>query len=154
MKNKVLVAIDNTGLSQLVVDFLSAQVQPSETEVLTLEIVEPFIYSTPPEMAPGYAPESAVRQKENVDRAQGTLNQASAMLGKAGFKVDTRIIESEIKQGILAVASEWGANLIVVTSHERKGVAKFLHRSVAQGIVHRAPCSVLVVKEPARKAAA
>ena len=73
---------------------------------------------------------------------------------KAGFKVDSRAVESEIIAGILNVASGWGANMIVVTSHPRKGVAKFLPRSVAQGIVHRAPCSVLVLKESAEKAAA
>ena len=66
----------------------------------------------------------------------------------------SQVVESEIKEGILNTASEWGADLIVVTSHARKGVAKFLHRSVAEGIVHKAPCSVLVLKDLSRKAAA
>jgi nucleotide-binding universal stress UspA family protein len=68
--------------------------------------------------------------------------------------VGSRLVETEIKDGIINVASEWGANLIVVTSHARQAVAKFLHRSVAEGIVHRATCSVLVLKEPAKKVAA
>jgi nucleotide-binding universal stress UspA family protein len=43
--------------------------------------------------------------------------------------------------------------VIVVTSHARQGVAKFFHRSVAEGVVHGATCSVLVIKEPEKKAA-
>jgi nucleotide-binding universal stress UspA family protein len=154
MKNKVLVAIDESGLCQLTTDSLSAQTRPDETEVLVLQIVEPLVFSTPPEMAPGYAPEAAIRQKESIDRAARTLAEATQTLRKAGFTVNSRVVESEVKEGILNAAGEWGADLIVVTSHFRKGVAKFLHRSVAQGIVQRAPCSVLVVKEAAREAAA
>jgi nucleotide-binding universal stress UspA family protein len=36
--------------------------------------------------------------------------------------------------------------LIVVGSHGRKGVDRFLLGSVSHGIVHRAGCSVLVVR--------
>lgn len=154
MNNRVLVAIDGTGLPPMVVESLSKQMRPDQTEVLVVEVVEPLVYSVPPEMSPGYAPEMAIRQKESFDRAKNVLRQAADILGKAGFKVDSRVVESEIKDGILSVASEWGANLIVVTSHARKGAAKFLHPSVAQGIVRRAPCSVLVLKESAKKAAA
>jgi nucleotide-binding universal stress UspA family protein len=154
MNNKVLVAIDNTGLPPLVVDSLSAQVRPEQTEVLVLEALEPLVVSVPPQMSPGYTPEMTARKAELRKAARATLAHAVDLLRKGGFKVESRIVESEIKEGILTVASEWGANLIVVTSHARKGVAKFLHRSVAQGIVHRAPCSVLVLKESDRKAAA
>lgn len=154
MANKVLVAIDSTGLSELVVNSLSAQMRPVETEVMVLEVVEPILYSVPPEMSPGYQPEMVARRKRLQDRAQDTLNLAVESFRNAGFKVESRLVESEIQEGIVNTASEWGADLIVVTSHARKGVAKFFHRSVAEGIVHRANCSVLVLKELDKKAAA
>ena len=154
MTNKVLVAIDDTGLSEVVVQAMSAQMHPDQTEVLVLQIVEPLIYSAPPEMAPGYQPEMAVRRKERQEHAKSSVDSAVDVLRKSGFKVTSNVIESEIKEGILDMAAKWGADLIVVTSHARKGVAKFLHRSVAEGIVHKAPCSVLVLKELPKKAAA
>ncbi len=146
MSNKVLVAIDSTGLSELVVESLTAQMRPDQTEVLVLQVVEP-LYSVPPEMSPGYQPERAVERKQLQELAKEALKSAVEVLHNAGFKVASRLVESEIKDGIVNAATEWGANLIVVTSHARTGVAKFLHRSVAEGIVHRAPCSVLVLKE-------
>jgi nucleotide-binding universal stress UspA family protein len=154
MANKVLVAIDSTGLSELVVKSLSAQMRPVETEVLVLEVVEPILYSVPPEMSVGYQPEMAVRRKQLQDRAQDTLRSAVEAFRNAGFKVESRLVESEIKEGVFNTAAEWGAELIVVTSHARKGVAKFFHRSVAEGIVHGATCSVLVLKEQDKQAAA
>ena len=154
MTNKVLVAIDDTGLSEVVVQSLSAQMRPEQTDVLVLQVVEPLIYSVPPEMSPGYQPEMAARRKERQEHAKSGVDSAVDVLRKAGFKVTSNVIESEIKEGILDMAAQWGADLIVVTSHARKGVAKFLHRSVAEGIVHKAPCSVLVLKELPKKAAA
>jgi len=154
MKNKVLVAIDDTGLSDLVVESLPPQMRPDQTDVLVLQVVEPFLYTAPPQMAPGYQPEMSARMKDRKELAKRSVDSAVDVLRKAGFQVTSQVVESEIKEGILNAASEWGADLIVVTSHARKGVAKFLHRSVAEGIVHRAPCSVLVVKELSGKAAA
>ena len=153
-KNKVLVAIDSTGLSELVPGALSLQMRPEQTQVLVLQVVEPLVYSVPPEMAPGYTPEMAERRKELQARAKESLGFAVEFFRQAGFEAESRLVESEIKQGILETASSWGAELIVVTSHARKGVAKFFHRSVAEGIVHRAPCSVLVLKEAEKAAAA
>lgn len=147
MTNKVLVAIDDTGLSNLVVEAVSGQMRPDLTEILVLEIVEPLVYSVPPEMSPGWTPEQVARRKEARDHAKDTLAEAVEAFRKAGFKAEPRVVESEIKEGILGVASEWGASLIVVTAHARKGIAKFLHSSVSEGIVHKAPCSVLVLKE-------
>lgn len=154
MTNKVLVAIDNTGLSELVPESLAAQMRPEETEILVAQVVEPLMYSTPPEMSPGWQPENAARRKELQERAKESLGFAVEVLRKAGFKVNSRVVEGEIKEGIAQTASEWKADLIVVASHARTGVAKFFHRSVAEAIVHQSPCSVLVLKEAAQKAAA
>jgi nucleotide-binding universal stress UspA family protein len=152
MPNKVLVAIDRTGLSELVIPALS-RVRPEETEILVLQVVEPFIYSVPPEMAPGFAPEMVARQQPVIDEANIELAHAVEVFQSAGFKASSRVVEAEVRQGILEVASEWGANLIVVTSHARTGVEKFFHRSVAEAVVHRAHCSVFVVKEAQATAA-
>ena len=154
MAYKVLVAIDSTGLSEVVLKSLSKKVVPDQTEVLVLEVVEPLLYSAPPEMSPGYQPEMATRRKELRDQAKRIVDSAAGIFREAGFKADARVMESEIKEGVLQAAAEWAADLIVVTSHVRKGVAKFFHRSIAQAIVHEAPCSVLVVKELAKKVAA
>lgn len=151
MTNKVLVAIDGTGLPEVVIESLSAQADPGKTEILVLQIMEPLLYATPPQMSARYQPETMARRMKLHEHAKDNLTHAVKILRDAGFTVHCRLVESEIKEGILNVASEWGANLIVVTSHARKGVAKFLHRSVAEGIIHRAPCSVLVLKETASK---
>ncbi|HEU5415240.1 MAG TPA: universal stress protein [Candidatus Angelobacter sp.] len=154
MPYKVLVAIDSTGLSELVMDALNAQMNPAQTEVQVVQVVDPGLYAVPTEMNPGYQPEDAVRRNELREEAKLTLGQAEERIRKAGFNVSSQVVEADPEEGILEAAANWNANMIIVTSHARKRMARFFHHSVAQSIVHRAPCSVLVLKELEGKAAA
>ena len=49
------------------------------------------------------------------------------------------------KEGILGAAKEHGADLIVVGSHGRHGLALLLG-STANAVLHGAPCDVLAVR--------
>lgn len=154
MPYKVLVAIDNTGLSELVTDALSAQMHPGQVEVQVLQVVDPGRYAVPPEMSPGYQPENALRRKQLQEEAENNLKLAEERVRHAGFNVSSQVVETDPEEGILEAAANWGANLIIVTSHARKRMARFFHHSVARAVVHRAACSVLVLKEREERAAA
>lgn len=62
------------------------------------------------------------------------------------------MIEEGAIVGILAAAGDVGANLIVVGTLGRQGVARALMGNVAERVVQRAACPVLTVPFP-RKAA-
>jgi nucleotide-binding universal stress UspA family protein len=55
---------------------------------------------------------------------------------------------------IVRIAEDEGAELIVLGTHGRTGVTRLLMGSVAEAIVRRAPCPVLVYRETAEKLAA
>jgi len=50
---------------------------------------------------------------------------------------------------IVRIAGEEGAEMIVLGTHGRTGMTRLLMGSVAEGIVRRAPCPVLVYRETA-----
>jgi nucleotide-binding universal stress UspA family protein len=81
--------------------------------------------------------------------AQAFLDQAADMARGAGLSVETRLVESEVKQvaEMLAdAASAWQADLLVVGSHGRRGVERFFVGSVAERLVQKASTSLLLVR--------
>lgn len=50
---------------------------------------------------------------------------------------------------IVRVAREWGADVIIMGSHGRDGVSRLLVGSVAESVLRKAPCPVLVVRDGA-----
>lgn len=146
---KILLAVDGSKFSEAAAQALASQIRPLDADVLVLQVVKPILYSTPPQMSPGWAPELAERRKERMAEAEASVSRAAQVLRAAGFKVSTRVGEGEVRSGILDVASEWGAGLIVLGSHGRTGLQRMLLGSVAEAVARHALCSTLIVRIPA-----
>ena len=112
-----------------------------------LQVVEPFVFATPPRMAPGYAPEMAARFRDQLKSAKDSVAQAKEVPQKAGFQVDSRVIENEVRTPILSASEEWQSDTIVPGSHGQKGLRKLLLGSVADFVARHARCSVLIVRK-------
>jgi nucleotide-binding universal stress UspA family protein len=78
--------------------------------------------------------------------AKGVVAQAAKTLADAGFAVTTAIEEGVAKSVIVDAACRWPADLVVVGSHGRTGLARFLLGSVSEGVARYSPCSVLIVR--------
>ncbi len=141
---KILLAIDGSKYSEAAAQAVFSGFRMQGTEVLVLRVVEPFVFAAPPQMAQGYAPELEGQLKDARESVAGKAD----ILRKAGFKVETRVTENEIRTEILEIAKDWNADLIVVGSHGEKGLRKFLIGSVAESVAHHAHCSVLIVRKP------
>ena len=143
---KVLVATDGSPFSDAATAVVAKQFRPQNAEVLVVQAVEPPVYSTPPQMAPGYAPEQTARLEEQKRQAQESVNRSEKELRAAGFEVSSRVVTAEPRTGILDVAEEWKADLIVVGSRGRTGLQRLLMGSVAESVARHAPCSVLIAR--------
>lgn len=77
---------------------------------------------------------------QGVDRVQATgLRADSALIENLGTRVSNTVIEH---------AKTWGADLIVVGTHGRRGVTRWLLGSDAEQMVRMAPVPVLLVRAP------
>jgi len=74
------------------------------------------------------------------------LDAAAASARKEGIEVQTHPVEGDPAEGILNVAEETKADLIVVGNKGMTGARRFLLGSVPNNISHHAPCSVMVVR--------
>jgi universal stress protein A len=67
--------------------------------------------------------------------------------------VEYRLVTGDPADAVVRLAEDDDADLIVLGSHGRTGLTRLLMGSVAEAIVRKAHCPVLVYKQPARKLA-
>jgi universal stress protein A len=77
------------------------------------------------------------------DAAQHRLDAA---LAKLGVEAQTQVYVGPPAKALIQAASSYDAELLVIGTHGRTGVTRFLLGSVAETVLQRAPCSVLVAR--------
>ncbi|MGE5179137.1 MAG: universal stress protein [Bacteroidota bacterium] len=143
---KVLIAVDDSPFSRAAVDYVKRAAWPSDTEFVVISACPP-IWIGPGEAVAADAIVELNRQQERYHRE--TAEKAAASLQAAKLRATPRPLAGDPRHTIVEEARRDKADLVVVGSHGRSGVAKLLLGSVASHIVSHAPCSVLVVRPPA-----
>ena len=80
---------------------------------------------------------------------RGILRNAEAAAQKAGVKASSILLETvtgPAADPIVRQAKKWGADLIVLGTHGRRGVRRLLMGSDAEQIVRYAPVPVMLVR--------
>ena len=140
---KLLVAIDYSQPSQQVIDEVTKRPWPAATTACALHVVDW-----------AQLPSSAALIEAMKQSAEGLVKSASEKLCKAGVQATVKVLEGHARVAIAEYAKEWGADLVLVGAHGAGGLARFLLGSVAHATLRRSPCSVEIVRRPARDSAA
>ena len=143
---KILLAIDGSSHSDAAVQEVISRPWPGGSIVRIMSAVQPY---TPPatEIVLAAATlESVTRQQ--TEQATQLTNRAAESVRKAGLEVETAVRQGDPRSVIVDEAAEWGADLIVLGSHGRTGIKRWLLGSVAGSVVSHAACSVEIVRQP------
>lgn len=137
---KILVAVDGQPLAER-----AAEVAAELARSLGAQVA--FVYAADPALS--YAPESGISSGELIDRDK---EQGQRLLSRLCQEISLPSSpRSFLEVGkpaneIVRTAKEWTADLIVLGSHGRAGIARVLLGSVAEAVLRHAPCPVLVVR--------
>lgn len=135
---RLLLATDGSKFSQAATKAIISQYQPQGTEIKVLNVVDlPLLIPTL------YAAEF---RKESLKEGEKLVQRAGARLAKAGYKVQTEVEEGDPRSKIVEDAARWKADLVILGSHGRKGIDRFLMGSVSDDVARHAPCSVQIVR--------
>ncbi len=137
---KLLLAIDESRFSEAATQAVISQFRPQATEIKVLNVVD-LLLPIPTSDAAGFRELSLKHGRELVQKVERMLNQA-------GYKTQTTVEEGDPKSKIVDQAAQWKADLIVMGSHGRKGLDRFLLGSVAESVSRHASCSVEIVRIP------
>jgi nucleotide-binding universal stress UspA family protein len=93
----------------------------------------------------GYAGQPSAAASEGRDSEPAVFDDARDRADARGRRIDTRVLEGQAADAILAYVEESGADGIVMGSEGRSGVSRMLLGSVAEQVARRSPVPVTIV---------
>jgi len=151
---KLLLATDGSEFSVAAANSIASRPWPKSSQVKIISAVEVVV---PDNQIAGYPLSSAYPvslldelMKSARAHAQEAVEHARELLAAAKWNVadgettplgDPRIV-------VLDEAKQWGADLIVMGSHGRRGFDRILLGSVSESVAIHAHCSVEVIRKP------
>ena len=145
----ILVAVDGSPTSNHAVTEAAGLAKASGGRIRLLNVMDPVAHISGFERPEVYSQEVLPRLRS---AGEGLLQQARQRVEQQGVPVDTMLIENmdaRIAQLVVEHAQAWGADLIVLGTHGRRGLARVLMGSDAEQIARTAPVPVLLVRLPA-----
>jgi universal stress protein A len=139
---RILVPTDFTDPSH---EALAAAVALAKMFGATVDLVHvavEMVYALPPPVDVLHMP---IDLSPVLDRAAAGLAAEEARLREAGVPCETATLVGRADSEIVTRAKETDANLIVMGTHGRSGLAHALLGSNAERVIQHAPCPVLIV---------
>lgn len=144
MYKKILAPLDGSELSECTLEHLKAIATGCQIpEVVLLRVVEPLphVYGDGG-LPPGWHDEA---QKKAEEFARDYLAKVAVSLKKEGISAETALVSGRAADAILDYAREHQVDLIIMSTHGRSGVTRWVMGGVADRVVRHSLVPVLTV---------
>ena len=144
---RILLATDGSNYSVAAARSIAARPWTNDSEVRIVSVVEQIVPAAGPWYSAGAIGERV--REDNTRNSEASVSAANEIIANAGIKTETAVLEGSPKNRIVEESKAWGAHLIVVGSHGRRGLTRYLLGSVSEAVAMHAHCSVEVIRDRA-----
>ncbi len=137
MFKSLLVPLDGSPLAERALPYLEAVAKQSKARVTIMRATVAHTF-------PGVDPTDA--EVAAVDEAQAYLDGVAQFLEQRGIPADTAVPYGEATEGILDEIRFRGADVVIMATHGRSGLGRWVYGSVAEAVLHESPVPVLLVR--------
>ncbi len=152
MYTRIMLAVDGSPTSDIALSE-AMKLARAGASLRVVTVVDNPVLTFP---APyGLAYDTGIVARAMLENGKAVLKAAVDKLAAAGITADSTLIDltatssRNIAAALVQEAADWQAELIVIGSHGRRGVARVLLGSVAEEVMRTAHQPVLLVKGPA-----
>ncbi len=141
MINKIILTLDGSKLAEKALPYAEILTKKFAAELFLIGVVQPStIVTNYPEIANQIIEDEITTTKVYLKTIQDHLS-------KRHLRVSTAVLYApSAADAIIAFACQEAANLIVMSTHGRSGLSRWVHGSVASKVLQHAPCPVLLVR--------
>jgi nucleotide-binding universal stress UspA family protein len=148
MYTRILLAVDGSSTSESALREALGLARHADARLRVVHVID-SAYDYPDVMFGHVAGDLEDLQQAWQKAGQAVLDQALAAAGTMSVVPEVSLIETAgrcVPDAIVEEARRWGADLIVVGTHGRRGLDRLLLGSVAEGVARTSPVSVLLVR--------
>ncbi|AEP13434.1 MULTISPECIES: universal stress protein [Chloracidobacterium] len=147
---RILVGVDETPASEVVVAALAARHFPPQTQVKLVTATGVFEYFSSDILGSSVAvvPSDTIDELRRTAAEAATAVQEKLLAAYPDWKVtlSREVIEGDPKSVLLDIAEKWPADAIMLGTRDLSGAERFFIGSVSSAIVAHAPCTVEVIR--------
>lgn len=141
MIKKILLPLDGSKFSEESLPYAIELAEKFEAEILLVWALHPIVIMSDY----GAASYQAIATMEESE-AKNYLAQQKKALKEKGLTVESRIIEGPVADAIIDLSGQEAVDLIVMSTHGRSGLSRWVYGSVATKVLQHAPCPVFLVR--------
>jgi nucleotide-binding universal stress UspA family protein len=142
MASRILVALDESPQAHAALRHAVSTYSDAETHVL--HVNDPQEWSSTDGMGGFYSEEAYERSQQSAEQL---LNEAVEIAREYETEITTDTTVGKTSSAIIRYAEENDVDHIVLGSHGRRGLSRFLLGSVAERVARRSPGSVTIIRE-------
>lgn len=164
MYQKIMIPLDGSDLAECVLPHAEAFIKGGMARTAVfLWVLEPlptamygasvetFASSAQEEIFASQADYLAKMQTERKSTAEEYLNRIAGRFNQYGAEIKCQILEGRIAETLAGYAETNNVDLLLIATHGRSGVSRWLMGSVADRVLHSSRVPVLMVKAPGSK---
>lgn len=140
---KILCPVDHSESSYLALKYAISLALKDRVKIYLMHVIDFRLYDTDIYMFGVMKPSEIDMDKIHADLLKSLPEGTTDLL-----EVETIVVEGVPYNEIINTAKEIEADMIVIGTHGRTGLAHFTLGSVAEKVVRKAPCPVLTVRMP------
>ncbi len=153
---KLLVTLDGSNLAATAVEYAMRVAEPGShihlLSVLGYDRSDQFVsVANSVEIAftgaPAYPIVNRPTQSTELTQTKVYLDKVKEHIVEHGFTVSVEAMTGVVVDTIVDEAARLNVDAIVMVTHGRTGFSKLVLGSVAEGVLHKAPCPVLLIPE-------
>ncbi len=147
MYQKIMVPLDGSKLAECVFQHVAALAGGCRVnDIVLIRVVEPFYQPTQEFVL---SPDEIVKAEEEMRAAaEDYLRRVMETVKFNGVNVRSEILTGRAAEVLADYATQHGVDLIVIATHGRSGVSRWVWGSVADRILRSACVPVLMVRAP------
>ena len=143
---RILVPLDGSPLAEKALPLAISLAQKYQSQIILLQVLKFFVLPHCPRQQ--LLPDEVIETyRPSYQEANSYLQAWQRLLCKQGLDIGIRLQGTSPNQNLAAVIASQETDLIVMATHGRSGLARWLFGSIADQVVRRSHCPVLLVRE-------